>query len=175
MTAVVMTSSVFATTKLRGRFGPRPLVTFGMLLGAAGMMLLTRLDVDANYWTDILPSLYMLGIGIGLIFSSSMNNATLGVRPEDAGVASATVSASQQVGGSIGTALLSTLATTAATNFAAGGVPGPQLFAQAAVHGYTTAFAWAGGLLVLGAVLALALFERNAPVVAMSAEPVMAH
>jgi EmrB/QacA subfamily drug resistance transporter len=175
MTVVVMLSSVIATTKLRARFGPRPLVTTGMLLGAAGMGLLTALDVDASYVVDIMPALVLLGVGMGLIFSSSMNNATLGVRPSDAGVASATVSAAQQVGGSVGTALLSTLATTAATNFAAGGIPGPQLVAQAAVHGYTTAFAWAAGMLVLGAVIALGLFERNAPVAAPSAQPAMAH
>jgi EmrB/QacA subfamily drug resistance transporter len=163
MTAVVMISAAIATTKLRDRVGPRPLVTVGMTFGAAGMLYLTRLGVHASYASDILPALIVMGAGLGLVMSTSMNNATLGVEHSDAGVASATVNASQQIGGSIGTALLSTLAATAATNYltSAGGRPTAILAAHAAVHGYTTAFAWAAGIFVLGALIAITLFERG--------------
>ena len=161
MTAVVMVSAVIGNTKLRARFGPRILVVTGMLLGAGGMYYLTRLGLTSIYVTDILPALVMMGVGIGLVMSSSMSGATLGVKPQDAGVASATVSASQQVGGSIGTALLSTLAASAATSMLAGTRPTPQLIAQASIHGYTTAFAVAAAIFAVGAIVAAVLFERE--------------
>jgi EmrB/QacA subfamily drug resistance transporter len=177
MTAVVMISAAIATTKLRDRVGPRPLVTVGMTFGAAGMLYLTRLGVHASYASDILPALIVMGAGLGLVMSTSMNNATLGVEHSDAGVASATVNASQQIGGSIGTALLSTLAATAATNYltSAGGRPTAILAAHAAVHGYTTAFAWAAGIFVLGALIAITLFERGVPRVDPHAAALPAH
>ena len=120
MAASVMIAAMIATNKLRPRFGPRPLVVIGMLLGGGGMLYLTRLGVASSYATGILPALLMLGVGFGLVISTSINSATLGVRPADAGVASATVSASQQIGGSLGTALLSTIATSAITSYITG-------------------------------------------------------
>jgi hypothetical protein len=109
--------------------------------------------------------------------STAMNSATLGVAPADSGVASATVSAAQQVGGSIGTALLSTLAASAATSFVAGAhaAPSAALLAHASVHGYTTAFAWAAAIFGIGAVVAGALFERDVPAVEVGTQPVLAH
>ena len=143
--------------------GPRPLVVAGMLLGGGGMLYLTRLSVASSYATGILPALVMLGVGFGLVISTSINSATLGVSPADAGVASATVSASQQIGGSLGTALLSTIATSAITSYIAGADTHPTrpLIAHAAVHGDTTAFAWAAVMFLLGALIAAALFERG--------------
>ena len=179
MAASVMASAMIATNKLRPRFGPRPLVVIGMLLGGGGMLYLTRLGVASSYVTGILPALVMLGVGFGLVISTSINSATLGVRPADAGVASATVSASQQVGGSLGTALLSTIATSALANYvtSAHAHPTRLLIAHAAVHGDTTAFAWAAVMFALGAVIAAALFERgtNALTVDASAAPATAH
>ncbi len=148
-----------------------------MSLGGLGMLYLTRLGVSSSYATDILPALLVMGAGLGLVMSTAMNSATLGVEPADAGVASATVSAAQQVGGSIGTALLSTLAASAATSFvsAAHTQPTAALIAHASVHGYTTAFAWAAAIFAVGAVVAGALFERNVPVVEAAGQPVLAH
>jgi EmrB/QacA subfamily drug resistance transporter len=136
MMASVMASAIIGRNKLRTRVGPRPLVVTGMLLGAGGMLYLTRLGVAASYATGILPALVMLGVGLGLVFSTSVNSATLGVQPADAGVASATVSASQQIGGSLGTALLSTIATSAITSYITGAHPHPTrlLIADAAVR-----------------------------------------
>jgi EmrB/QacA subfamily drug resistance transporter len=175
MTGAVMITAVVGMTKLQGRFGPRPLATGGMALGAAGMLLLTGIGVHASYATDILPALIVMGVGIGLVFSTAISNATLGVQASDAGVASATVTASQQVGGSIGTALLSTLAASAATSYISGLRPTPALIAQAAVHGYTTGFAYAAGIFALGAVLAAILFQGRRPVPGPATEPVLAH
>jgi predicted MFS family arabinose efflux permease len=137
MTVVVMVTAIVATTQLRSRVGPRVLVLAGMTLGAIGMLILTGLGVSTSYATGILPALLVMGAGLGLVFSTAMNSATLGVAPTDAGVASATVNAAQQVGGSLGTALLSTLAGSSTTSFitSAHTRPTAALTAHAAVHG----------------------------------------
>src|SRR5579884_2953258 len=163
MTAAVMISAAVATNKLRARFGPRPLVMAGMALGAAGMLYLTRLGVDSSYASAILPALIAIGVGLGLSMASAMNSATLGVEPGDAGVASATVSASQQIGGSLGTALLSTVATSALTSYIMGAHAhvSQAVIAHAAVHADTLAFTWAAAIFAVGALIAGALFGRG--------------
>jgi hypothetical protein len=90
---------------------------------------------------------------MGFVIAPAMNVATMGVRPADAGVASATVNTSQQVGGSIGIALLSSLATSAATRFLTGRHPAQLVQAQAQLHGYTTAFWWSAGIFAAGALI----------------------
>jgi EmrB/QacA subfamily drug resistance transporter len=175
MTLMIMATATTATTKLAPRVGPRSLVTVGMLLGAAGMLYLTKLGIHSSYATAILPPLLMIGVGVGLVFSPSMSNATLGVQPGDAGVASAMVNTSQQVGGAVGTALLSTLATSAVTGYLADAHPSAALIAHATVHGYTTAFAWSAALFGIGAILAAIVFPRGVPQAAPAAEPVFAH
>jgi EmrB/QacA subfamily drug resistance transporter len=175
MTATIVVSAMLSSTVLQERFGPRALIVTGMLLGATGMLLLTRLGVHSNYAVDVLPSLLVMGIGMGMIFAPAMANATLGVAASDQGVASATVNASQQVGGSVGVALLSTLAASAVSGQLAGARPTPALLAIATVHGYTTAFAWAAGIFLLGAIVAASLFRPGARLLEPSAEPVLAH
>jgi EmrB/QacA subfamily drug resistance transporter len=174
MTLVVMVTAVVATTRLRSRVGPRPLVVAGMGLGAVAMLILRGIGMHSSYVADILPALVVMGAGLGLVFSTVMNNATLGVKPADAGVASATVNAAQQVGASLGTALLSTLAASAATNFAAGQRPTPALMAQAAIHGYTTAFTVSAGVFAAAAVIAGLLFTRKQDQAAVAGEIVLA-
>jgi Na+/melibiose symporter-like transporter len=179
MTAAVMASAMIATNKLRGRFGPRPLVVIGMLLGASGMLYLTRLGIDSGYVVHILPALVAMGIGLGLVMSSAMNSATLGVQREDAGVASAAVSASQQIGGSLGTALLSTIATSALTSYLVGAHAHVTrlVMANAAIHGYLAAFTWAAAIFAVGAIIAAALFERGTKALEIDAAvaPALAH
>jgi EmrB/QacA subfamily drug resistance transporter len=168
MTAAVMATATTVTTRVLPRTGPKPLISTGMLLAAVAMLLLTGIGVHTAYATHVLPSLLIIGAGLGMVFAPGMATATAGVRPEDAGVASAMVNTSQQIGGSIGTALLSTLASSAAASFA--GAP-----AQAAVHGYTTAFAWSALIFAVGAVACGLLLRPGVPVIDPSAEPVMAH
>ena len=100
-----------------------------------------------------------MGIGLGLVFPTAMNGGTRGVASKDAGVASATVNTSQQVGGSIGTALFSTVAASATTSYLAGA----HTLAAATIHGYTTAFGWSAVLFAAGAILAPLLFGRARP------------
>ena len=175
MTLVLVATSTIATTRLAPRVGPRPLITIGMALGAAALLYLTRIGIHSSFATAILPALLVMGVGLGLIFAVAMSNATLGVEPQDAGVASATVNASQQVGGAIGTALLSTLAVTATTSYLAGAHTTAALAAHATVHGYTTAFAWSAAIFLLGAIAAALLFPRGVPQTARAAEPGFAH
>jgi EmrB/QacA subfamily drug resistance transporter len=174
MTLVVMISAVVATTRLRARVGPRPLMVSGMALGAIGMLMLRGIGLDSSYAGVILPGLVVMGTGLGLVFSTAMNSATLGVESQDAGVASATVNAAQQVGASLGTALLSTLAASAATSVLAGHRPTPALVAHAAIHGYTTAFTVSAGVFAAAAVIAGLLFSRKEDQPAMVGEPVLA-
>lgn len=175
MVAMIIVSSTSANVKLLARVGARPLVPTGMALGALGMLYLTGLGAESSYAADILPALIIMGAGFGLIFAPSIATATAGVGHADAGVASAMVNTSQQIGGSIGTALLSTLAVSATESFAAGAAPTPALMEQAAVHGYTTAFYWAAAIFALGSLLTALLLrskdERAAPV----GEPALAH
>jgi hypothetical protein len=134
-----------------------------MVLAAAAMLYLTRLGVHSPYATSILPALLVLGVALGLIFAMAFNNATLGVQPSDAGVASGTVNAMQQVGGSVGTALLSTIAASAAVSYLSGSHATSAAAARAAVHGYTTAFAWSAAIFAVGAIVAGALYARRLP------------
>ncbi len=163
MVGCIVATSTTSSTLLLPRVGPRPLITFGMLLGTAGMIVFTQLEVHSTYAAHVLPGLILLGLGLGLIFSPAFNTATSGVDPSDAGVASATVNTAQQVGGSLGTALLNTIATTATASFVAGKAASPAITAEAAVHGYTTAFWWAAAILATGAVICGLLLQPGAP------------
>ncbi len=125
----------------------------------------------------MLPGILIVGAGMGLVFSSAMATATFGVAPGDAGVASAMVNTMQQVGGSIGAALLSTLAASAVTSQLAtsAGRPSPALVADAAVHGYATAFWGAAAIFAVGGVVCAALLtSRNRMAGIAAAEPALA-
>ena len=135
MTAMITSAAILGLTKLQKRVGPRPLITIGMMLGALRTLYLTQIRVNSSYPGEILPALIVIGVGLGLVFSTAISHATLGVEPSEAGVASATVNASQQVGGSLGTALLSTIAASATAHYVAGAHHLPNLIGHAAVHG----------------------------------------
>src|SRR5262245_13540975 len=169
MVAIVMPVGAIGQTRLLPRFGPRPLVAAGMLLSAVGMLMFTGVTVDSAYAIDILPGLLTLGVGLGLIFAPAMDTATRGVAGPDAGVASALVTPGQRVGGSVATALLSTVAASAAGAYAS--THGASFAAQAAVHGYTTAFTWAAGIFAVGALIAWLLLPSGAPEVDPAVEP----
>ncbi len=163
MIAFLMVGSISSSTRLMPRFGPRPLIPSGLTLAAAGVLFLTGVGVDSSYVADVLPGICLVGLGFGLTIAPAMSSATLGVDPADAGVASAMVNTCQQVGGSVGTALLSTISASAVSAFASGKVPGPDLAAQAAVHGYTTAFWWSAAILALGAVVTALTLKSGVP------------
>ncbi|GAA2032899.1 MFS transporter [Catenulispora yoronensis] len=163
MIAALMVAAQVATIVLLPRVGPKPLVPLGMACGAAGMFWLTGLELDSTYAAHVLPPLLVVGVGMGLIFAPAMAMATYGVQANDAGVASAMVNTCQQVGGSIGTALLSSLAATAATNYVKGKPPSQLLQAQAQLHSYATAYRWSAWFFVAGAVICFFLYRPGAP------------
>ena len=161
LTGVLVVTSTTVQTKVIARTGPKPLVVVGMALGVASMLLLTRLAPGAGYASHVLPSLIVTGVGMGCIFAPAFSTATLGIDGSEAGVASAMVNTSQQVGGSVGTALLSTIFASATAAYAASHVGTPGLANAASIHGYTTAFAWAAGIFALGFLLALLILPSK--------------
>jgi EmrB/QacA subfamily drug resistance transporter len=154
MIAGILLASNSSSIVLLPRVGPRVLIVTGMVLGGAGMFYLTRLTPGSSYAGSILPALIALGLGFGMIFSPAINTATAGVSRQDSGVASALVNTMQQVGGSIGTAALSTIALTATASYLTAHHVGRLAPAVASVHGYTVAFTVSASLFALGAVLA---------------------
>ncbi len=158
-------SAILASARILAVSGPRPLIPAGMLLAGLSMVLLTRLPVRANYFGTVLPGLILLGLGLGLIFAPATASATAGVAPSRAGVASAMVNSSQQIGGSVGTALLNTIAVTVsgrALAHASGASAGVRA-AAATLHGYSIAFWWAAGIFFAGSLFTAIVLESGAP------------
>ena len=152
---VILTVSAVAGRSLLPKFGPRNLIAGGLLLGAAGMAVLARIDTGSGYLA-VLPGLILIGVCAGLIYTTTFATGTLGVSFGDMGVASAMLNTASQVGGSIGIALLSTVFADAVTDFATGH---PGAAAGAAVHGYAVVFTWAAGITALCAVVAFVVMR----------------
>lgn len=117
--ALVIPSGI-CTARLLPRFGPRRLIVPGLLVAAVGMVLLSRLGVDSGYAAHVLPALVITGVGFGAIVPPALSTATQGVEFRDAGVASGMANTMQQVGGSIGTSLLTAIAAQATARALAG-------------------------------------------------------
>ncbi|MDH6630091.1 EmrB/QacA subfamily drug resistance transporter [Streptomyces sp. LBL] len=158
LTAAIIIGSTQISARLLNRVGPRMLMVPGMILASGGMMILTQMSVDSAYATEILPALLMMGLGMGLTFMPVFSTATAGVAPQDSGVTSATLNTSQQVGGSIGTALLNTIATTSGTAYVTAHLTDPArralVLKEGVVHGYTVAIWWAAGIMLLAGLIA---------------------
>jgi EmrB/QacA subfamily drug resistance transporter len=148
-------------SRLLPRVGPRALMMTGLALAAGGLVWFTRLGLDTTYVGLVLPAEVMVSLGMGMTFVPMSSTALVGVDPKDAGVASALVNTTQQVGGSLGTALLNTLAATAATTFLATHARTALAAQTAAVHGYTTAFTVSAVLLAAAAVVAGVLVRAS--------------
>ena len=174
MMAALMVMAQVSTTMLVPRIGPKVVIPAGFAIAAVGMAWLTGIGLDSSYTTDVLPQLLLIGVGLGIVMPPAMSLATSGIAPEDAGVASATVNAMQQVGGSIGTALLNTLAASAATGYLSGKDATNKLVqAQSTIESYTTAFWWSAGFFAVGAVIAFLLYRRGVPEQDAEAAPVI--
>ena len=167
MIACVMISSNTSNIVTLPRFGPRVIITIGMMLGFLGLGYLSRLHVHSSYVTGVLPGLILMGLAMGMVMAPSMNTATAGVQPLDSGVAAALVSTMQQVGGSIGTAVMSTIAASVTTGYASAHARIAGFNPAAATHGYTAVFGVSALVFATGAVLAAALFPSKARLSAM--------
>ncbi|GAB3255879.1 MFS transporter [Kineosporia babensis] len=146
------------------RIGSRLQIGIGSLLAAAGMLTFTRFEADSSYIAALLPGLVLVGLGLGSVFAVAMGSSTIGVEAHQAGVASATVNTSQQVGGSIGVALLSSVSASAATDYlashAAEGVT-PLVAVQAQLAAYDAVFVWSAVFFVITSVLAFLLYPAR--------------
>jgi EmrB/QacA subfamily drug resistance transporter len=168
--AMVVLSANLSNVVLLPRLGPKPLVPAGMLLAAASLVWLTRIGVHSGYAAAVLGPLMVAGLGFGFTIAPSMNTGTFGVAPQDAGVASATLNTGQQIGGSIGTALLNTIFASAVAHYLTSqlnpatmvhGHPVPSLTGMSLIHGYTTAFWVAAAIFGAGAGICGTLFRSG--------------
>jgi EmrB/QacA subfamily drug resistance transporter len=138
-----------ASSAVVPRVGPRIPMTSGLVVGAAGLLWLTQIGVDSSFWVAVLGPQLLMSLGLGFAFPALSSTALTNVQPRDAGVASAMVNTTQQVGGSLGTALLNTVAATATASFLV--THGPRAVSASLVHGYSVAFAVGGALLLVAA------------------------
>ena len=162
MVAMVLASSTTSSTRLLPRVGPRPLVPTGLAVAAAGLVHLTGIEVGSSYLSAVLPGILLTGIGIGLVMAPSFATATRGVASGDAGVASAMVNTSQQIGGSLGIALLSTLFAGAVGDFVpAAGTRTALTRPRRRCTAPQSLFWLAAGILTVGAIVTALRFSAS--------------
>src|SRR5438034_3448072 len=143
------------------RFGIRWVLTAGLLFSAAALVLFARLPVHGSYFGDLFPAFLLSGIGLALAFVPISIGGLTGVRQADAGIASGLINTTQQIGGAIGVAAATTIATTFTTRYVdvhAGATP---LGGAALTHGFAIAFYVLAAIAALGAVAAAVLVESN--------------
>ncbi len=148
---------------LMPRVPARAIMAPGALVAAAGMGVLTQIGVNSGFISHVLPAEILIGIGVACVMAPAFNVGTLGVDPREAGVAAAIVNAASQVGASVGTALLNTIATSATAAYLAGGRSSGGFLRQALVHGYSTATVWAVALLLAGGAVSFLLITAGRP------------
>ena len=171
--------SAGAVAQLLPRVGPRPLMLIGLTMATAAMLWLTQISPDTNYFTHVLPPMVVMSVGLAGVFIPASSTALFGVGGHDAGIASAVLNTSQQIGGSLGLALLNTLYAGAVSDYVKEhnlqpiDTPfGPQPPPDALVHGYAVSFFW-GGMFLLVA-LVVTVFLINARKEELPAEGAMA-
>jgi EmrB/QacA subfamily drug resistance transporter len=171
ITVTIVAASNLAQA-LTTRLGARPVLSAGLLLTAAGGALYSQMPADGHYFWDVFPGLILSGIGLALSFVPVTIASLTGVQPSDAGVASGLINTSRQIGGSIGLALVTTIAATATSHYAhSHGVP--AFSSPALTHGFQVAFYTLVGLALVGAAIAAAFVESR-PKAAPRAKPVEA-
>jgi EmrB/QacA subfamily drug resistance transporter len=165
-------------SRLLPRFGPRPLMMIGLTAATVGMLLLIRTTPDSSYVGAVLPAVLVMGFGMALVFIPASSTALVGVQTHDAGVASALLNTAQQIGGSLGLALLSTLSISASSSkltslVTSGGDP-KDIAVQhtASVYGFHVGYFW--GAMLLAAGLLVSIFLINAKRDALPAEGAIA-
>jgi EmrB/QacA subfamily drug resistance transporter len=171
LSAGVVVAAAAVVSRLLPRVGPRPLMLTGMALGVAGFLWFTRIGVNTGYLTHVLAPELVIGFGLGLVFAPVANTALIGVDQSDAGVASALLNTSQQVGSSLGIALLNTIAASATATYLTSHAHTPSAAAAGLVHGYTTGFVVSAGFLALAFLVTLVLIRGARPGLRTTDEP----
>lgn len=160
LSAAISSSAYGLGSRLLPVVAPRNLIVPGLLVAAAGVGLLSTLTPDSGFLTLIVPAEVLLGLGMGLVVTPAISVATSGVQPRFAGVAAAGANTSMQVGGSVGTAMLNSVAVAATAGYA--GSPAGH-GTDALVHGFAAANTWAAVALVVAAAAAAALIRLPRP------------
>jgi EmrB/QacA subfamily drug resistance transporter len=157
----IAASSNVSNIVLMPRVGPKPIAPVGLVIATGAMIWFSQIGAHTAYATGIVGPLILFGIGMGMVIATGINSGTFGVAPQDAGVASATVTVGQQLGASIGTSLLNTIFASAVASYlvASHVRPTPLLAGLALAHGYDTAFSWIAGIFAVGAVVSALLFR----------------
>ncbi|HVU74196.1 MAG TPA: MFS transporter [Mycobacteriales bacterium] len=153
---VIVSASI--ASQVLPRIGPRPMMTYGFAIAAVGLLWLTQVSPTTGYAAHVLPSILLISFGMGQAFVPISSVPLVGIDPADSGVAGALVNTTQQVGGSLGVAVLNTIGASAASSYARahGGISAASI-----VHGYTTAFAISAGLLIAAAVVAFTMVRTR--------------
>ena len=159
--AIIITAQIVA--RLVGRFGPRPFITIGPLLVAAGLLWLSQINDQTTYLDGLVGPMLLIAVGMGNIFVPLTLMAVAGSTPAESGLASALLNVGQQIGGSIGVALLGTIAATATKNQLAGVVPTHAAVNHALAAGYGAGFQVAVAIALFGFAVALAVFRSPRP------------
>ncbi|WP_433575565.1 MFS transporter [Nocardia brasiliensis] len=152
--AAVATLSSIATGRLLPRFGARAMITTGLTISAAAMLLLTQIGVSSNYWLSVLPALLLIGVGVGPTLVSASAAVLSRIPASDSGIAGATYNVANELGTAFGAALLSTIAAAATRH-------SDTTAATAETQGYAVAFGCSAVLLLAGAALAVALLREK--------------
>jgi len=168
MALTIMVSAAFVA-KLLPVVGPRVLMTVGPVLAAAGLLWFSRITVDGSYVVQVLPGQIVLGIGLAMVFVPMQNLALAGIDARDAGVAGAALTATQQVGGSIGIAVFTALYTAAVNSFEMTDATNPM---AALVDGYSAVFVAAAIGLLVGAVIAFFMIRVSKDTFSVNPEAV---
>jgi EmrB/QacA subfamily drug resistance transporter len=154
---IIVTAGVVA--QLMPRLGPKPLMVPGLFMAVIGMLWLTQISQTSSYTTHVLPAEILMSVGLAGVFIPASSTALVGISGHDAGVASAVLNTSQQIGGSLGTALLNTLFAGAVTGYFADNLRDPsetkRLTPFALLHGYHVSFFWGAVLLTAALVVAM--------------------
>ncbi|HLI74146.1 MAG TPA: MFS transporter [Acidimicrobiales bacterium] len=149
------------SSRILPRSGPRPLMTVGFALATVGLAIFTQVGAHTGYLLHVMPAEFVVSIGMGTAFVPLSSTALVGVDAADAGVASALVNTTQQIGGSLGVALLNTIAASATTSYLLGHGTSPAVQVNALVHGYTTAFTVSAVLLAAAAVVSVLVLRAS--------------
>lgn len=160
---VVISAGV--ASQLLPRFGPRWVTFAGFVLGVIGMFIFTQMAFDAAYWPNILPGMIVMSLGMGLIFVPLSAVALFGIGNHDAGVASAVLNTSQQIGGSVGLAFLNTIAASATTAYVVAHMgeaqSDPAYGIKSLVYGFDTAFWWSLAILAVAGIIWVVLVNMS--------------
>jgi EmrB/QacA subfamily drug resistance transporter len=160
---IILAAGIVA--QLLPRVGPKPLIVVGLIMTVTGMVLLTGIGQHTAYWSHVLPSLVLMSVGLAGVFIPAASTALYGVSAHDAGVASAVLNTAQQIGGSLGTALLNTVFAGAVTSYFADNLhslaDAAKLTPLAFIYGYHVAFYWGAALFTVALVVAITVINAR--------------